>query len=476
MEQADWVYQIAPLSLSKNKLNKKDEINSLRACFFERTGRNGVFTPCSKKLLEDYGVGKGFSVAKEFAVSESASGKQIRKTFNEMLQYARQHQVRAILCEKIDRLTRNLKDAAAVQDWVIEHPENQVHFVKEGFILNQNTKAHENLVWDMKVAIARFYTNNLSEEVRKGQKEKLAQGWLPRRAMLGYRTIGEKGHKTHVWDEVRAPLIRQMFELFDTGNYSLKTLSAVMYKNGLRGQKGGRIARGTIDTYLKEPFYYGKILWKGQLYDGKHKPIISKDLFDSVHRKLSRTIAHPTYSKHETVFKAKILCEECRGMITWEIQKGHWYGHCNHFRGCTKKKYMRQEEAEKQLFPYFDGVAPRDEETLAILKEALQISHADEVDYNAVKRNELERITRVADRRIEEAYKDKLDGKMPTDICEKVIRDSTQEKKRLPKSWQSLQRAAKSITRQGMPSTSLLSKPRPSTTLRRPPLRISACS
>ena len=52
--------------------------------------------------------------------------------------------------------------------------------------------AHENLVWDMKVAIARFYTNNLSEEVKKGQKAKLESGWMPQRPCLGYKTIGDK--------------------------------------------------------------------------------------------------------------------------------------------------------------------------------------------------------------------------------------------------------------------------------------------
>ncbi len=34
----------------------------------------------------------------------------------------------------------------------------------------------------------------------------------------------------------------------------------------------------------------------------------------------------------------------------------------------------------------------------------------------------------MSDTRIEEAYKDKIDGKMPAPLCEKVIKDSTKEK------------------------------------------------
>jgi DNA invertase Pin-like site-specific DNA recombinase len=140
-----------------------------------------------------------------FKISESASGKQVRKLFNEMLQYVLKHDIHVICVEKIDLLTRNLKDATAVSDWIQEDERRQVHFVKENFIAGKNTRAHENLVWNMKVSISRFYTDNLSEEVRKGQKEKIAQGWLPTKPPLGYKTVGDKGKKIHIVDEEKAP-------------------------------------------------------------------------------------------------------------------------------------------------------------------------------------------------------------------------------------------------------------------------------
>ncbi len=146
----------------------------------------GYSLDAQEKLLREYAEKKTFEPAKVFRVSESASGKQIRKIFNEMLQYASVRKIPIVLCEKIDRLTRNLKDASVVDDWVKENPQREIHFVKESFVLNRNTKAHENLVWDMKVAIARFYANNLSEEVLKGQKWVGMEFFLPvsERALL----------------------------------------------------------------------------------------------------------------------------------------------------------------------------------------------------------------------------------------------------------------------------------------------------
>lgn len=151
----------------------------IRPCFLERAGRHRLFFGLSRKLLNEYTSKNGFTVAKAFRVSESASGKQIPEDLQRNVQYTEKHRIPIILCEKIDRLTRNLKDAASVSDWINENAERQVHFVKESFIVNKNTRAHENLVWDMKVAIARFYTNNLSEDPQGTEREnrpRLASG------------------------------------------------------------------------------------------------------------------------------------------------------------------------------------------------------------------------------------------------------------------------------------------------------------
>ncbi|TSC67412.1 MAG: Uncharacterized protein G01um101466_713 [Parcubacteria group bacterium Gr01-1014_66] len=395
------------------------------------------------KLLQDYAEKRAFDVAKTYRISESASGRQIRKTFNEMLQYTTDHKTPIILCEKIDRLTRNLKDAAVADEWVKGNPKREIHFVKESFVLNQNTKAHENLVWDMKVAIARFYTNNLSEEVKKGFAEKIRQGWMPTKPPLGYKTIGEAGHKIHVMDEGKVPFIRRMFELYATGNYSLNALVDVLYQEGLRTREGKKLMKSRMHTLLSDPFYHGSLRWNKEIFPAQHEALITKELFDVVQQKLTRKIGSPRYKKHLPVFKAKINCEECGATITWEIQKGHWYGHHSSFekyRNCTKKRYIRQEQAEEQLFPYFDKVAPMNRRILQWIEKALKESHGEEVQYNTSRREQLTRIIQVSDRRIEEAYKDKLDGKMPSALCEKVMQDATREKE---EALQALQRLSK---------------------------------
>ena len=390
----------------------------------------GYSLDAQEKSLQEYAKGK-FSVAKTFRISESASGRQIRKTFNEMLMYATKHKVPVILCEKIDRLTRNLKDAASVSDWLFENPNREIHFVKESFVVNQNTRAHENLVWDMKVAIARFYTNNLSEEVKKGHREKAAQGWLPTKPPIGYKTIGEKGHKIHVIDENTGLLVQKMFQIYSNGNYSLSKLLEVMHAEALRRSDGHKMSRSRLHKYLSDPFYYGKFRWNGELYKGSHEPLISKELFDAVQEVLVRKTSNPQYKVHLPVFKAKIKCDECGATISWTTQKGHWYAHHSNYakyRSCKGKTYMRQEAVEEQIFPYFDKVAPKNERTLRWIENALKDGKVDEIDYNTTKRNEFAEIIQSAERRIENVYRDKLDGRMPPDLCDKIMKESSNEK------------------------------------------------
>lgn len=387
----------------------------------------GYSLDAQEKLLKEYATKHDLQIAKVFRVSESASGKQIRATFNEMLEFVSKKSIPIILCEKIDRLTRNMKDAASVSDWIQEDSKREVHFVKESFIVNKNTRAHENLVWDMKVAIARFYTNNLSEEVKKGLAEKLRQGWLPTKPPRGYKTIGEKGHKIHVIDEAVAPLINKMFELYATSHYSIKKLVEIMEESGLRSSLGRSLPKSRVASLLGDPFYIGKIRYNNAVHQGKHEPIISEELFEKV-QQVMRGRGTPHYHKHFPTFRGMIRCAECKGLVTWETQKDHWYGHCNYYRHCTKRGFVRQEGVEEQLLPYFDQITIKSERLVEWIKKALQESHQGEVEYRSSARGELNKRYEAVQKRLEMMYEDKLDGKIDEEFYQKKFKQYTEEK------------------------------------------------
>lgn len=394
----------------------------------------GFSLDAQERLLKEYAAKNNFKIEKIYRISESASGRQIRKTFNEMLRYVTRYNIPVILCEKIDRLTRNPKDAGITDEWVREKPNREVHFVKESFVVNGNTKAHENLVWNMKVAIAKFYSENLSEEVRKGQKEKLAQGQLPRKPPLGYKPLGDSGQKVHSIDENVAPYIRTMFEWYATGNYSLARLESELYKAGLRSRSGKKVCMGWIHRLLTDPFFYGKIRWKREIYRGEHEPIISKELFDIVQRLLKRKIQAPHYTKHNPVFKSKIRCKHCHGLVTWYSKKGFWYGHCNNhgeYKKCPKKTCIRQDRIEAQLLLYFDEISPKNEEILGWIEDVIREEFRTE---NQDRERKIQGLTASLEKirkRKDQIYEDKIDGIIPVELYQRKVAEYVKEEEAL---------------------------------------------
>jgi site-specific DNA recombinase len=390
---------------------------------------SGYSLPSQEKLMNEYADRKTFEMSRMFSIAESASGAKQRKVFSEMMVYLRKNNTDILLCEKVDRITRNFKEAVIINDWLEEDSKRQIHFVKQNLIIHKNAKSDERFRWDIEIVLAKKYIANLSEEVKKGQKEKISQGWLPTKPPLGYITTGDKGHKTHFIDKEKAPHIIKMFELYSTGNYSTPALVEVMHKEGLRNRSGKKVGKSRLYDLLSNPFYYGQMKWNQQIFPAKHEPIISKELFDLVQEKMNRKFKIPQYQKHNPVFKAKINCAECGGTITWETQKGHWYGHCNHHKkNCSQKKCFRQEKIEEMLFPLFDNFAPRSNKVLIILEKALKESHSGEIEYHSKSVNEINKRIEKAQNRLEAIYEDKIDGKIPPEFYNRKFIEYTKER------------------------------------------------
>ena len=387
----------------------------------------GYSLPSQKKLLKDYAERKEFKIAKTFSISESASGKYQRKSFDEMLDYVKRNDIKIIVCEKVDRLTRNLRDAVLINEWINGNPEREVHFVKENCVLSKESKSNEKFIWNIKVSVAQYYIDNLSEEVKKGQKEKVAQGWLPTKPPLGYKTIGEKGHKIHIPNEKTAPSIRRAFELYATGSYSLYKLASTMYDEGARSSLGNRITKSRWAELLSDPFYTRKFRWKGELYDGKQERLISDELFLKTQEVL-KSKSTPKYSKHFSLFKGLMKCKNCGGQITWEIKKGYCYGHCNYYKFCKKRTYVREEKIEEQLISYLDKIQIKNSRLIDWIQKALKESHKDEIEYHKNNREELNRRFEEIQNRLSRLYDDKLDGKITLDMYDIKFKEYSQKK------------------------------------------------
>jgi DNA invertase Pin-like site-specific DNA recombinase len=172
----------------EDQQKERHEMNSRTAIIYTRVSsreqeQEGFSLDAQAKLLRQYADRNGLEIGGTFEDVETAKATG-RRQFGEMISFFQRNRrtCRTLVVEKTDRLYRNFKDAVTLEDLDIE-----IHFVKEGHILSKESKSQTKFMHDIHLAVARNYSENLREEVRKGMQEKASQGIYPGRAPFGYR-------------------------------------------------------------------------------------------------------------------------------------------------------------------------------------------------------------------------------------------------------------------------------------------------
>jgi len=327
--------------------------------------REGYSIPAQVKLLEDYAALHGLTIASSHIDVETAR-KAGRTAFGEMLRYLRRNPgIRILLVEKTDRLYRNIKDWAIVDDLGIE-----VHFVKENFVLSDDCRSSEKFMHGIKVLMAKSYIDNLSEESTKGMVEKARQGLWPSYAPIGYANVlDQAGRKAVIVDPEVGPRVSLLFEWFATGRFTLNSLTIKARQAGLRGRRGkGPVCKGTVHRVLRNRFYTGSFDWRGETYAGFHEPLVSMELWEAVQEIMDgRASSNVRAEPHIFPFTGLIQCGHCGCAVIAEIKKGRYiYYHCSGYRGKCPERYLRQEALEERLVGVLRQLGCSDDEFDAV--------------------------------------------------------------------------------------------------------------
>jgi hypothetical protein len=317
-----------------------------------------------------------------------------------------------------------------IYDWLEEDPARQLHAVKENIVLHKFSRSQEKFMWDMRVVLAKNTTDNLREEVIKAQQVMVEKGILPTCPPPGYVTVGSSGRKVHAPDPAKAPLAVRMFDLYDSGEYSVERLAGKLHEEGLRNRNGNRIVASRVHELLRDPFYIGQIRWNGRAYPGQHEPLIPLELFERVQRRLRRK-ATPRYRKHDHLLKGLVTCAGCGGTITWEVHKGHTYGYCKRYRPCPLPASCKEGELEKVLIEELGKLQLRSERIAGWLRRAFRESHRDEVAYREASLAELHKQLGRVNRCLDRLYDDKLEGVIDRELYGRKFAQLSAEKQEI---------------------------------------------
>ena len=278
-----------------------------------------------------------------------------RKVFGEMLDRICAGEASGILAWHPDRLARNSIDGGKIIYLLDTGKILDLKFPTFWFDATPQGKFMLNIAFGQ----SKYYIDNLSENIKRGHRQKLRKGIWPGFAPLGYLN----NHKTKAIDTDRdkAPVIRKCFELYATGEYTLKSIKQFLADMGIDSYKGNVLSCSCVQRMLENLFYYGVFKFNGEIYQGTHEPIISKKLFDSVQQVMNNRGKKKRKRKHEFAFSGLMRCGSCGCLITAETQKGHHYYRCTKKKQTCNEKYLREEALVEQMKNWIQKVSLPDD-------------------------------------------------------------------------------------------------------------------
>lgn len=297
---------------------------------------------------------------------ESHSAKETgqRPIFNEIVEEIRNEKYNGILTWAPDRISRNAGDLGKIVDLMDGGKLQEIRTFGQKFSNNPNEKFLLMILGSQ----AKLENDNRGINVKRGLRTRCEMGWRPGTPPTGYLNQRLMDRKSQVIvDPDRSHVIRKMFEKVAHEEWSgRKVYHWLRFELNFHTTGNKPLSLGNVYRTLQNPFYHGIFEYprnSGIWYQGKHEPLVTKEIFDKVHARLKRDGIQR--ESHEFAFTKLMTCGACGSCISAEekykpLKDGTttryiYYG-CGRTRNknCRGNKYLREEVLIEQLLSLLD--------------------------------------------------------------------------------------------------------------------------
>ncbi len=371
--------------------------------------------------LKEYAQRKGYNHTL-FEIRESAY-KGNRASFKEVIdEVTAGNESCVIVFDKIDRYTRNSNSKeVGLLNVLCQSGRIELHFPSDNLFITEHSSAQEYFMLNMGVSTAQYYSDSISDNVRRRNQQKLRDGEWCGKAPIGYtNTLKPDGKKWVEPESTEARIIKEAFEMYASGNHSLRSIAQKWRE--VYGMK--TIGSSRIDQVLRNPFYYGEMRVKDKIYPHAYTPIITRALFEKAKAvREGYKIKPHRWGGLPFSYRGLIQCAECGCRITFETKKSKYiYGHCTRKKNKHPVKYVNENLITEQVQSILGDVQIPElayDEITAVFhkdhqaKKKSYIHDAQSIDTEIKKyRAHKERV-----------YDDLLDGKISEEFYEKKFQE-----------------------------------------------------
>ena len=309
---------------------------------------------------------EGLEVVTMKRESHSAKETGQRPVFNEIVEELRAGKFNGILTWAPDRISRNAGDLGKIVDLMDAGKLHEIRTFSQSFRNNPNEKFLLMILGSQ----AKLENDNRGINVRRGLRTRCEMGYRPGTAPTGYLSQKLMDKKCQVIvDPDRGHVIKKMFDKVAHEKWSgRKVYHWLKFDLNFHTTGNKPLALGNVYRTLSNPFYYGVFEYptkSGNWYEGKHEPLVSKELFTKVQEQLKRDGIQRT--SHEFAFTKLMVCGACGSGISAEEKykplkdgttKRYIYYGCGRSRdhSCKGNKYVREEELVEKIAELIDQI------------------------------------------------------------------------------------------------------------------------
>ena len=212
-----------------------------------------------------------------------------RPALQRLLADIRAGKIDIVVVYKVDRLTRSLADFAKLVELFDQHG---VSFVSVTQSFN-TTSSMGRLTLNVLLSFAQFEREVIGERVRDKIAASKRKGiWVGGPVPLGYRCVDKKLVVVPEEAETVRTIFAGYLELGSVGalvedldRRGIRTKANGLADGRMRG--GIRFGVGSLAHLLKNRFYIGEVVYRGEAHRGEHAPILDRALFEAVQAKLA---------------------------------------------------------------------------------------------------------------------------------------------------------------------------------------------
>ena len=278
------------------------------------------------KVCREYCLRNDLHIVKEFGgKSESAREGRARKEYENLLAFARKksNNIKYIVFYSYDRFSRQGGKGIYDKDLL----RKQGIFIKSATQPIDTESPTGSMMEDFQLLISKADNDLRRSKCVAGQIARLREGYWITRAPMGYKW--DRNNRIVVIDEEKGPLVRKLFMMkYNDPSLTWEEIRMKMVKKGLR------LSKQTVSNMIRNPFYCGMIankLLEGEVVKGKHKALISKEVFLTIHedkpKKSTLGWKNSEFNNHLPL-KRFLHCGNCGQPLTGYIVKAkgiHYY-------------------------------------------------------------------------------------------------------------------------------------------------------